>query len=101
KLEHEWLVNARLNATVSGYFTHHSLNHHYSLTNNQQVHANNSLNTFLAQSILKQSAIHDVKTGDKNTMNQASAQFSLKYQATKNYTLSGALKATLLNYKFN
>jgi hypothetical protein len=103
KAEHNWLINARLNATISGYVTHHSFDHHYVLTNNRQAHLGNAalLSADFARNKLKQYAAESIKTGDKNAVTQSSAQLALTYQATKNYTLSGGFQTTYLNYRFN
>jgi hypothetical protein len=103
KVEHDWLINAHLNATISGYVTHHSFNHHYVLTNDRQAHLDNNLyaSPVFAQKKLKQYAVQTMNTGDKNALAQSSVGFTLKYQATNNYTLSGGLRVTGLNYRFN
>ena len=101
KIEHDWLINARINATFSGYITHHSFDHNYVLTNNKRSHFYNySLRQ--AQSMLESNASQSLmRTGDQNALTQFSARFTLKYQASRNYTLSGGIRATNLNYRFN
>src|SRR5699024_12147164 len=37
RVEHEWIANSRLDATFSGYFTHHTFDHSYMLTNTRQA----------------------------------------------------------------
>jgi hypothetical protein len=104
KVEHDWLINARLNATMSGYITHHAFNHNYVLTNNQKAHVNNASVMFApmhTKVALKKDAAQSTKTGDKNAVAQSALRLTLKYQATNNYTLSGGLQATGLNYRFN
>jgi hypothetical protein len=101
KVEHDWLINARLNATLSGYVTHHSFNHNYMLTNNRQAHVSADAPAMPAQHKLKQHASKSMRTGDKNAVAQSALRLTLKYQATNNYTLSGGFQTTGLNYRFN
>jgi hypothetical protein len=100
KIEHDWLISARLNATISGYISHHSLNHHYVLTNNRQANVDNVALDF-AENSLRRYAAKYKNTSDANGLMQSSARLLLNYQATKNYTLSGGFRTTYLRYRFN
>ncbi|MCW9707346.1 TonB-dependent receptor [Fodinibius salsisoli] len=101
KVEHQWLVNARLDANLSGYITSHSFDHHYFLTNNQRANIFPFTYTSTARQELQEFAAQAMETGDRNAMVQSSAKMSLNYSATKDYTLSGGLSVTHLDYRFS
>lgn len=99
KAEHQWLVNSRLDASLSGYITHHALDHNYSLTNN--VAAGVSADAIFAEQELEQNAIEALSTGDHNAIMESSVQIGLNYSVSKNYTISGDMTGKFLDYRFN
>jgi hypothetical protein len=101
KVDHQWLVNARLDATISGYITSHSFDHNYFLTNNRRANVYPFASASTARQELQSYAAKAMETGDRNAMVQSSVKLGLDYSATKNYTLSGGLRATHLDYRFS
>jgi hypothetical protein len=73
------------------------------LTNNRQAHVINGYSMAARVKLEKYASrkFQPTKTGDKNGISQASARFTLQYRATKNYTLSGGIRAARVNYRFD
>lgn len=98
KIEHQWVINSRFDASLSGYITQHSLNHSYSITNN--VEQNISDFAFNAEEELRQGAIEKLETGDRNAISESALKLKLAYSASKNYTIQGGMSTTFMDYRF-
>lgn len=97
KVEHEWLVNPRLDASISGYLTKHTLQHQYAMGNNLNTQLN------FAQSVSDQlyaGAVQNMNTGDQNGVTESAVAANLDYSVHSNYQIKTGLKATHLNYRF-
>src|SRR5699024_7012786 len=67
KVAHNWLINSHFDARMSAYITHHSLHHHYIITNNVQEGLSSSP-ALLIGDILQDRAIQKLETGDQNAL---------------------------------
>lgn len=99
KIEHQWLINSRFDASLGGYITHHSLDHSYSITND--VEQNITAGYFGAQNQLQEGAAQKLETRDRNSIMESAAELKLNYSASKNYTIRGGLKGTFMDYRFH
>jgi hypothetical protein len=98
KIEHEWLVNPRLDAGISSYVTKHSLQHQYAMGNNLNTRLN------FAESVsdqLYEGAIRNMNTGNQNGVMELAAAANFDYSVNTNYQIKTSLKATHLNYRFH
>ncbi len=91
KAAHHWLINSRFNAGISGYVTHHSLNHNYTISNSFQENVYKTLQA---------SGGAAIENGNKNAVTESSLQFDLNYTASKNYYIKSGLSVRHLNYRF-
>src|SRR5699024_641807 len=93
-------ASSRLDANFSAYFTRHTFDHNYKLTNNRQ--ANLLFGSYrVTQDQLKEYAYRTMDSGDQNAMIQSTARLNLNYTVSKNYNISGGLRGTHLDYRFN
>lgn len=98
KVEHEWLVNPRLDANISAYMTRHTFRHQYSMGNN----LNTSLNAFESVSDqLRTAAIQNMSTGDQNGVTESGLETNISYSVSNNYQIKSGLKLTHLDYQFH
>lgn len=97
KVEHEWLVNSRLNASISAYMTRHTFRHQYSMGDN----LNTTLN--FAGSVsdqLRAEAMQNMSTGDQNGVTESGIEANISYSVSNNYQIKSGLKLTHLDYRF-
>ncbi len=99
KIEHEWLISSRLDANINGYITKHTLNHQYALGNDLNTSLSFAENESVSDQ-LRNGAIQNMDTGDKNGIVESAIDANVSYSITKNYQLKAGLKATHLNYRF-
>src|SRR5699024_4638318 len=79
RIKHEWIAGSRLDATFSGYFTHHTFDHSYMLTNSRLANSYPYTSYAVAQNELKQYARRTTDSGDQNEMIQSATQLELNY----------------------
>lgn len=99
KIDHEWLISPRADASISGYMTKHSLNHQYAMGND----LNTSLTFAAGRSVsdqLKEGAIRNLDTGDQNGVVESAVDATVNYSITNQYQIKTGLKATYLKYRF-
>ncbi|NGP86892.1 carboxypeptidase-like regulatory domain-containing protein [Fodinibius halophilus] len=99
KIQHDLLLSPRLDFSISGYITKHTLNHHYAIGNESNTAINYSGGRSISDQ-LRHGAIQNMDTGDKNGITESAIQTNFDYSITKNYQLKTGIKAKRLNYRF-
>lgn len=99
KIEHQWLINSRFDASLGGYITRHSLDHSYSITSNVDESMLNGSYTVFEQS--NSGVLERLDTGDQNAIMESAVELKTNYSASKNYHIRGGLSGKLIEYRFH
>lgn len=99
RIEHEWLISSRLDASLSGYLTRHTLQHQYAMGNDLNTSVNFAGDESVSNQLLE-GAIQQMDTGDNNGITESAFKADFNYRISKNYRIKTGLKTTHLSYRF-
>lgn len=100
KLQHDWLISSRLNASFSASVSSHRSTHHFAMANSDElVSASNDIDRVREQ--LRNVVAGQAHTGDRNSLAESTFNAEFDYSLHTHHSLGFGLKSKIVDYSFN